>query len=231
MTAKKAAASKATWFATGESGMAKKAQQDQLGQMRRERYAPRFRMAVGEECEVVFLDDDGFYIHEHNLKIGGRWGNYVTCTKDFAPCPVCEQGHKPTYTAYYSAIDTREFTLQKGPNAGKKVKNRRVLFPAKGATINLVRDFQKRFKSLVGRKFHVKRMGDKDPNCGRDFEAKGKVKTASIPKADRDPYKYETVLAPMDEKELASLGFSSSVLGSDPEVGGEVDLDKLTDLV
>ena len=62
MAKAKAAAKKDTtsWFATGDKGMAQKTQQDALGQMRRDRYAPRFRLNVGEEGSVVFLDNDGF---------------------------------------------------------------------------------------------------------------------------------------------------------------------------
>ena len=73
-------------------------------------------------------------------------------------------------------------------------------------------------------------MGERDPNCGRDFEALGKINIAKLPKDDRTPYEYEVVLAPMGEEELAALGFNTSVVGGDEEVGGTVDLDKLTDL-
>ena len=228
--AKKSAAEAKSWFATGEQGMEKKVQQDAVAQMKRERYAPRFRLNQGEDGDVIFIDSKGFYIHEHNLKIGGRWGNFVTCTQEFAPCPVCEQGHKPTYTAYYTVIDTREFTLQKGPNAGKKVKNRRVLFPAKGATINIVRDYNKKFKGLEGRKFNMKRIGEKDPNCGRDVTAKGKVKLDKVPKEDRTPMEYEKILGPMSDKELEEMGFTSAILGGDEEVGGSESIDSLVDL-
>ena len=219
------------WFSTGDTGMARKRQQDAMGAARKERGVGRFFMKEREKGMITFVGkDDGFFLFEHNLKLNGKWGNFVTCTKDWKPCPVCEAGHKPTYTAYYTVIDHREFELKNGPKAGQKVKNRKLLYPAKGSTMTILAELKKTHKTLIGKTFEVQRLSSEDPNCGRDFSAKGALNdaqwkalaaAAKVPmaeyKADID---YRKVLKPMTEEELAGMGFGTSVLGGNEEVGG-----------
>lgn len=148
--------------------------------------------------------------------------------KDFAPpCPICEGGHRSTYTGYFTIIDTRAFVISKGPREGETVKNRRILYPAKGSTIKILEELKKRYGSLVGRAFKVKRMSSEDPNCGRDFDMKGKVSLAKI-KETKDankPFDYKEVLKPLSEQELAAYGFGSAAVLAEGEAGGgEVNL-------
>lgn len=217
------------WFAVGDVGMQKKRSQDALAAARKERGTSRFFLKAGEEATITFVGDDkGFFVWEHNLKVNGKWGNFVTCTQDWKPCPVCEAGHKPTYTAYYTIIDHREFTLKNGPSAGKTVKNRKVLYPAKGSAMIVLSDLKKNLKSISGRTFTVKRLSGEDPNCGRDFTTKGQLSpaqwkalaaAAKVTEAElKDDIKYKIVLKPMSDEELAALGFGSSVLGAQEEV-------------
>lgn len=217
------------WFATGDTGMQKKRSQDALAAARKERGTGRFFLKQGEEALITFLGDDkGFYIWEHNLKINGKWGNFVTCSKDWKPCPVCEAGFKPTYTAYYTIIDHREFELKQGPNAGKKVKNRKLLYPAKGSAMVVLSDLKKNLKTISGRTFVVKRLSSEDPNCGRDFTAKGQLTAAQwkalaaaakVSEAElKDDIKYKVVLKPMTDEELSALGFGTSSIGAQEEI-------------
>jgi len=230
------------WFATGAEGMQRKQQQDAIGAAKKERGVGRFFMKEKEEALVTFIGTDaGFYIHEHNLKLNGRWGNFVTCTKDWKPCPVCEAGHKPTYTAYYTVIDHREFELKNGPKAGTKVKNRKLLYPAKGSTMTILADLKKEHKTLVGRTFLIKRLSSEDPNCGRDFSSKGALNAAQwkalaaaakVTETElKSDIEYRKVLKPMDDVELAGLGFGTSTLGGDEEVRGAAGGSSLSDIV
>lgn len=217
------------WYSQGDVGMQKKRSQDALSAARKERGTSRFFLKEREEALVTFVGDDkGFFIWEHNLKINGKWGNFVTCTKEWKPCPVCEAGHKPTYTAYYTVIDHREFELKQGPNAGKKIKNRKLLYPAKGSTMTVLSDLKKSIKTVSGKTFLVKRLSSEDPNCGRDFTAKGTLNAAqwkalaSAAKQTEAELKsdieYKKILSPMSDEELAALGFGSTVLGAQEEI-------------
>jgi len=214
-----------SWFRTGDEGIKEKKKLDYLSALRKEKSAPRFRLREGEESLIVFIDDNGFYIKEHNLKVDGKWGTYVTCVRDFGPCPVCNEGKRATYTGYYSIIDTREFVK----NDGTKVKNRRVLFPAKGSAINMIGDLIKKHKNLVGRVVRVKRYTANDPNCGNFFEVLNKKVNLTKFGDDGKPYDYKKVLAPPTEEELQVLGYGGVVLGSEEESISEEDLTDILD--
>jgi len=206
-----------SWFKKGREGFEEKRKLDAIAEKRKEKYAPRFWLQPGEEAKIVFLDSDGFYIKEHNLKIGGKWGNYITCTDDFAPCSVCKEGYRPTYTAYYSIIDGRKFTT----SDGKVVKNRKVLLPLKGSAINFLEDVKKKHKKLRGLVARVKRYTANDPNCGNYFEILGKIDLRKF--EDNKPFDYETVLAPPTDEELEALGIDTTIVGSEEDVSEEID--------
>jgi len=205
------------WFKKGKDGFEEKKKLDAVAEKRKEKYAPRFWLKPDEEAKIVFLDSEGFYIKEHNLKIGGKWGNFVTCTDDFAPCAVCKEGYRPTYTAYYTVIDGRKYTT----TDGKVVKNRKVLIPLKGSAINFIEDLKKKHKNLRGIAMKVKRYTSNDPNCGNYFEVLGKVNLSKF--EDNKPYDYEVILAPPTDEELEALGMDTTVVGSEEDVGAEID--------
>lgn len=208
---------KASWFKVGEEGYKEKQKLDALAEAKKEKFAPRFWLRPQETAKIVFLDSDGFYIKEHNLNIGGRWGNYVTCTSDFKPCPVCQSGDRPTYTAYYTIIDTRTIVTKDG----KKSKNRKVLLPLKGSAINIVEDIKKKHGKLRGLVFEVKRYTAQDPNCGTVFDRLGRANLAKL--KDADPFDYEKILAPPTEEELEAMGFTTTVVGSEEAFDDELE--------
>ena len=113
-------------------------------------------------------------IYEHNLRIDGKWGNHISCQKEMQPCPVCQHfpDNRATWTAYLTCIDTRAFTRK---SDGQEVKNRKILYPAKGAAIPRLEKLLEKHKSLEGLAFKVSRLSDTEPNCGSDFEFIGKV--------------------------------------------------------
>lgn len=220
-------------FVTGSAGFNKKKQQDAAAASAKERGVQRFRLKEGESAEIVFVDSTsvsgdgeikgGFFLPEHNLQIGGRWGNFMTCTKDIEPCEICDAGNKSVYTCYFTIIDTRKFTRTKGRDAGKESKNRKILFPAKGSTIARIQNLIQKHKNLSGLKFKVTRLSADDPNCGSDFEKLGKVDLAkALGKDALRPIDYRKVLARPSEEELAVAGFGGTgpVPGSSTDVGG-----------
>jgi hypothetical protein len=107
-------------------------------------YMP-FRMWLkkGEEVEIIILDDafvsdesgkGGALIREHNLKDStGKWGNFESCSADFAPCPLCDKAGSEgfgasTYVVMLSVLVLREWTSSK---SGEKHAYSRMLLPIK----------------------------------------------------------------------------------------------------
>ena len=229
----------ASWFTKGDAGFDRKHAQDEFARMRKEKGAPRFYLKAtpgnhpeGEgkdnEARLVFLDSAGFWVHEHNLKLEQKWGNFFTCTKDFKPCDICTQlNDKSIYTCYFTVIDTRKFTRKDGTIS----KNRKVMFPAKGAAIDIIESLKKKHGDLRGMVIDVKRTSDRDPNCGRDFDVvlkDGRVARIDplkkFPEGDLSvPYDYMTVLAPPTPKELEVAQVSVTRV-----VGSEEDIDEVT---
>lgn len=223
----------AKWFRTGDEAVAEKTRLDNYAKMRKEKSIPRFRLAAGEKAKVVFVDDIIFAIREHNLQVGGRWGNYVTCTKPFVgSCPICDDPHiefsrkSAPLTAYFTIIDTREFTNK---NTGTKSKNKKILYPAKGSAITILKKLKEKNGSLVGVAFEIERFSAEDPNCGIGFDKLGKVSLAQ--KFGREatvPIDYEKVLAPATKDELLTLGVGGiPVIGSSEDVAPDEDVSKL----
>ena len=215
---KKSGGSDNDWYTQGEAGFEKKAKLDIAAKLKKEKGAPRFYLKPDNEALLVFVDAPTFFILEHNLKIDGKWGNFVTCTKDFQPCPICESEgvqQRPVYTAYGTAIDTRSFEW-----GGKTVKNRKVLYPAKGSAIKMIEKYKNKYKTLTGLAFKISRTSENDPNCGRDFEYKGRVDISKkFGREAAKPHDYLKILAPPTEEELMALGIGDvSIIGSDQDI-------------
>jgi len=209
---------KGSWYYTGEEGVRIKKQQDAVASLKKEKAVSRFRLAPGESAKIVFVDDTGFFVYEHNLAIGGKFGNFVTCTKDFAGgCAVCDKGMYPTLTGYYTIIDPREFTRK---SDSKKVKNRKILFPAKKTMIFLLDELKKKKGSLVGLVVEVKRYTKEGTNCGEAVDAGPKIDIAKKLGADAaKPIDYLKVLAAPTKDELMALGFGApTIVGSEEDV-------------
>lgn len=217
------------WFYQGEEGLKIKKQQDAMVKLRKEKLVSRFRLGANESAKIVFVDSEGFYCYEHNIAVGGKYGNYITCTQDFTGnCPLCEKKLVPTYTAYYTIIDTREFVKKDGT----KVKNRKVLFPAKKTMIFLVDELRRKNNgNLVGIVAEVKRYSEKGTNCGEYIE---KIKKVDIKKVFGEdatkPIDYLKVLAPPTKEELIALGFGIPIIvGSEEDI--VEDLEGLEDIL
>jgi len=215
MPVKKTVEKKPSWFKLGDEGFEEKKKLDSIAQLKRERAVGRFWLREGEEATVVFVDDTGFYVKTHQLQIDGSWSNFITCIRDFSPCPICNSGKKSTTTAYYTVIDTRTIVRRDGT----KETNRKVLFPAKGSAINILADMKKKYGSLTGLAFKVKRYSDKSPNCGDFFElvSKKRVDLMKFGKDANKPIDYEKVLAPPTEDELKAMGFGIDLVGAEAD--------------
>lgn len=205
------------WFRRGSEVFDKKKQIEAVAKARKERAVGRFYLKANEDAIIVFVDSSPFGIYEHNLKIDGKWGNFYTCSKEIQPCPICQQfpENKPTWTAYLTVIDTRSFIRQ---SDGQEVKNRKILYPAKGTAIAKLEKLLAKHKSLAGLAFKVSRLTDQAPNCGDDFEYLGKVNIIKkFGNEATNPIDYMKILSFPTDEELAMLG-----IGYVPEgLGGD----------
>lgn len=230
----------ANWFKTGDDGLQTKKAQDTLRTMSLEKQAGRFYLSVPggkhkdgspikeneSQARVIFVDDSGMYCHVHEIwkDVGGK--SYIPCVKEFRPCAVCQkEGKNPIYTAHYTIIDTREFVKKDGAVS----KNRKIILNAKGAAIYMIADLKKKYGSLVGVVFDIKRYSKEQPTCGGTFDKVGKLTTAQWEKLAKEakttvkeiqtPVDYMKVLALPTEDELSAMGYGDlSVIGSTSEM-------------
>lgn len=91
----------------------------------------RFYQGRGEETEIVILDesmDKAFWRHEHNLKIGGKWGNHEPCIAEDGPCPWCDEGNRPALVVMLTCLVLRPY---KNKRTGKTSQYTKMLLPIK----------------------------------------------------------------------------------------------------
>jgi hypothetical protein len=151
----------------------------------------RFYIGYNKDTQITFLDgkldEDGVLdiprFYEHSIQVGSDWKHYV-CTAEIdqsQPCPLCEAGNKPSLVGVMTVIDHSEYTVQKGPNAGKVYKNQRRLFVAKEGTLKDLNKLAAKPErnGLAGCTFDVSRGGEntRDPNVGKTYDFVCKNKT------------------------------------------------------
>lgn len=205
---------KPSWFKIGDEGLKQKEAQDKAAAERKAKFALDFWLNPNETARIIFVDDIGYYCGRHLFKVNGQIVK-TTCIKDYETCHICEKGKNywASYMAHYTIIDLRPYVDKK---TGKEVKATRKLFPVKGtAMIKRISDFKKKYGSLVGLVFEVKRYSQQDSTSGSVIDLatneKGRPfqRVVIADKFDKDmatPIDYEKVLAPPTTEELLSWG-------------------------
>ena len=209
-----------SWFKSGNAGYehAKKIQEEQQSQ-----YGPmRFWLKPGNSAKVTFLDTEGFYFNEHNLKINGKWGNYYTCTKDFSECPICDSGERSGYVCAYTIIDHSEYTSQ---TTGKVIKNQKKLLVVRPAVMNKL---ARRRESLEGNLalglFIFSRDKKEECSTGEDIEFIKRMERKDVLKFKPQTMTDEEFLAPFDYMKLCapkSVDELRRIAGQTPPVGSD----------
>ena len=106
------------WFLRGAAGEQKAISEKELSD-EKSLSNKRFWMKSGQTVpNVIFLDDDGFFLYEHTIQIGQKWHN-VTCVKEIptlAPCPICKTFGEDTssFVGVFTVIDTRRWESDNG---------------------------------------------------------------------------------------------------------------------
>lgn len=153
------------WYQTGEKGWTKAKHEDAEAKKRmeegRDPRKNRFWLENDSAAKITFIDTPAFFLHEHNLKINGRWSNYETCLKDFDTCPICEAGQNSSYIVVGTIISHKVWT----DRAGNKHANEKILFVAKGrARQRLLRQISLRDGDLTGCVYEMAR-GSSSTEC------------------------------------------------------------------
>jgi len=188
----------------------------------------RYMMKDGTDKRITFLDgeldEDGMLdigiFYEHTIRINGGWTNFI-CTAETdtsQPCPICESGDRPSYVGVMTVIDHSDHTIQKGPNAGKVIKNQRKLFVCKRNTIKQLTKLAAKRGGLAGCTFDVSRTGDKEPSVGNQFDFVEKFDSYEeiatkygLTLDDVQPANYQEELKYRTPEELIELGVGKAV--------------------
>jgi len=192
----------------------------------------RFWIDDGKDATITFLDGDldadGMldipYYFEHNLQIGGRYGNHFACIQESEPCPICEGGDNPSYVGLLTIIDHRSYKSK----AGKEFSNQVRLFVAKRQTIKQLQKLAEKRGGLAGCTFDASRTGSQSAAVGSMFDFTEKTPLATLKKQYStkemiaEPMNYEDIVAAITftAEELRNThGFGSLR----PPVGSEAD--------
>jgi|WetSurMetagenome_2_1015567.scaffolds.fasta_scaffold103231_2 hypothetical protein len=219
------------WYSTGKAGWKRAKEEDAAAKARREQRGPRrFWLDYDKSAKIVFLDTPDFFVHEHNLKIGGKYFNYATCLREIDTCPPCDEGDNPSYIVAGTIINLTPWTDKEG----KEHKNEKQLFVAKGrARQRLMKQIERRGGELTGCVYEMSR-GNSTTECstGEDFEyiktvkkLSDLLKAAPVDKKGQpdptfiEPFNYAEIFAPKTSAELRAM------LGLSAPVGSEEDED------
>lgn len=187
----------------------------------------RFWLRPDTSAELVFLDGEGMYIREHNMKIHGKFGNFFTCIRDFAPCPLCQMpdktpGRYSSPVVAFTVIDLTGYVDKEG----KQIRNvKRLLVLRKEVAEKLIKKAQSRkVDDLTGWAVRFTRYNEQEANTGEDIEFLQKVdlnKLAAVVTPPEgvskvefmQPYNYEKIFEPKPEDQLMALARSVSAGG------------------
>jgi len=221
------------WYTTGKEGEAKAKEVEKM----QGGGGNRFWIPAEKSAKMTFLDGEGFYMWEHNLKLRGKWNNFYTCLQDFSNCPLCDSGDKASHVCVFSIIDHTPYESKKYKRIVKNQKKLLVIKPKALAKLKLKRD-KKADGDLTLAAFEVTRTDADAPNTGDDFEFLGRLtkeKLAKLIPAELsaeerkvwlDPFDYVTLFEPKNASILEKLvGLAVSVGGGDDKVTDPDDED------
>ncbi len=204
-----------SWLKKGKAAQAALKQEEAKADAMKKDGPRRFYIPKGKEgVGITFLDGnldaDGVLdvpmLYEHNLNINNSWLNWFPCTANEEPCPICEQGDKPSLVAAFSVIDHSEWEDKKGVAHKDEVR----LLIAKRGTLKVLQKLAKTRGGLAGPTWQVSRTeNDKSPSVGDIFEFMEKKPVAALLKLYKGAalINYEKAFGYKTAQELRDLGF------------------------
>ena len=222
-----------SWMKTGKSAqdLIEKEEKKIAAKVEQSNRMRRFFMKESETGRITFLDgklnEDGVLdipmFREHQLYLNGSWDNFITCTGDTEPCPVCEGGNEEKLVGVMTIIDHRSYTSKAN---GKTYTNQRKLYVVKRNTFKLLQTRATKQGGLAGCTFDVTRTGPKEAAVGNDFdfvEKRGKqalIDAYPNLKDEMHAANYEEEFPYYTAAELREAGFGGGApIGSEKPVG------------
>lgn len=211
------------WLKTGDEGL--KRSQELAEERAKEFGPPRFFLKTdlnNNEAKVVFLDSDGVFFLEHNLKNPqtGKWGMTFTCRAEIDTCPLCEAGHRPAYVCAHTIIDTRKWL----DNKGREHHFEKKLLISKQTVQNMLAKYRKKHGTLKFAIMEFSRSKDTEASTGetvmlegftKEDKLKGRCPKGTEVKEWLAPFDYATLFAPKTVAELAKIAGVAPAVGSD----------------
>lgn len=224
------------------------AKEDQKAEARKAEYGKLWRFYikqddVDKDYNITFLDgdldDEGLIanpmFYEHNVKVNGRWTNFVSCCED-EPDPLMEAGEQPYAAQAFTVIDHTPYTSKDG----KEYKHTKKLFVCKKSTMELLQKIATKNGGLKGLHLSVTRTGNMKPNVGDFFHVEESFSPEElidilvedgVKKDDAakmvEPADYEEQLTYYTAEELVKMGIATKAPTiNDALDGDEEDLDE-----
>lgn len=230
------------WMRKGNKAAEHIAQIDKEVSEKQEKYKNRlyrFWLTDGEEARVTFVDgtltekgvlDITTYM-EHNLFENGTWGHEYVCTMDVEPCPICQEGNKPSLVGALTIIDHRKIEGK----SGKVYQDERRLYIAKRDTIKTLQSLAGKRGGLAGCVFDILRTGEKSSRVGSHFDFQEKVGIEDLKKKyTREidgkmqtyfvPSNYATDIEFISAETLRAKGYGSKVVGAEKSLQSKSSL-------
>ena len=216
-----------SWFKTGKDGYEDFIEREKRAEAAREaQNGPRrFYIKPGTSGDVTFLDDDGFFFTEHNIKINGKYGNFFTCRADFSECPLCESGDRPSSVAAFTVIDHSSWT---SPVTGKTYQNQKKLLIAKQSVVKKLMRRRTELGTLRFQCFRFSRDNVKECSTGEDITHRAtlteekltaimkKRPPQDLPESEWfTPFDYVKLFSPKSVEELRVVAGQKPPIGSD----------------
>jgi len=226
-----------SWFKVGAEGKKESEKKDTEAKLRAKNRGKGFRFWLKNDtsAKVTYLDSPNFFFSEHNLKIGGKFGNFFTCLADFDVCPIDESGDMASYAIAATIIDHRKYI----GGDGTEYRDQKKLFVAKGrARQHLLKQINLRDNNLQFCHYDLSRGSSQtESNVGEDFNFEKRLNKKSLitfvkklwdkqgkTYTDKDieefltPFNYEEIFKPCTQEELRKI------------VGGEVPIGSAQDI-
>jgi len=208
------------WFKTGDEGL-KRSQE--LAEERERNQVNRLWLPVGKGAKITFLDSEGFFFSEHQIKLNGSWRNWFTCRSEFSECPLCESGDRPSYVCAYTIIDHSKYTSKK---TGKEVANVKKLAVFKSTVHNMWarRKSQDCDGDMTYCLFNIHRDKAEHTATGEDVQFVKRLSQAEVLRFKPAGMSDEEWMSPYDYMELfkpQSVDYLRNVVNMAPPIGAD----------
>lgn len=186
------------WLLRGPAGEQKAAEIKK--QYSEGRGPDRLYLKTGSHATLVFLDNDGAFFWEHQLKVDDNWRNWFTCLRDFTDCPICSRTEsKRYYVAAYTVLNLTGYKKRDGT----QVQGVKQLLMVKSAQFDkLASKRQSAGGDLTMGCFKFARFADKESTIGSDWDFIKKVDPSQLEKYKPAEISMEEWLKPFDYAKL-----------------------------